>query len=161
MLDNVLDITVWPLPAQLAEANAKRRVGLGITGLGDALVMLGLRYDTAAARDEAGRISQTMRDAAYDASADLAVERGAFPLFNADLYLSRGTFASRLPGALKDKIRAQGLRNAHLLSIAPPGTIGLAFADNASNGIEPPFSWSYTRKKRIAEGFQEYAVEDH
>ncbi len=162
MLDNVLDITVWPLPAQLAEANAKRRVGLGFTGLGDALVMLNLRYDTAAARDEAQRISQTMRDAAYDASADLAVERGAFPLFNADLYLSRGTFASRLPAALKDKVRAQGLRNSHLLSIAPTGTISLAFADNASNGIEPPFSWSYTRKKRMPDGgAKEYAVEDH
>ena len=162
MLDNVLDITVWPLPAQLAEANAKRRVGLGFTGLGDALVMLDLRYDTPAARDEAGRIAQAMRDAAYDASADLAVERGAFPLFNADLYLSRGTFASRLPPALKDKIRAQGLRNSHLLSIAPTGTISLAFADNASNGIEPPFSWSYTRKKRMPDGgAKEYAVEDH
>jgi ribonucleoside-diphosphate reductase alpha chain len=162
MLDNVLDITVWPLPAQLAEANAKRRVGLGFTGLGDALVMLNLRYDTPAARDEAQRISQTLRDSAYDASADLAVERGAFPLFNADLYLSRGTFASRLPSALKDKVRAQGLRNSHLLSIAPTGTISLAFADNASNGIEPPFSWSYTRKKRMPDGAaKEYAVEDH
>ena len=162
MLDNVLDITVWPLPAQLAEANAKRRVGLGFTGLGDALVMLNLRYDTPAARDEAQRISQTMRDAAYDASADLALERGAFPLFNADLYLSRGTFASRLPPALKDKVRAQGLRNSHLLSIAPTGTISLAFADNASNGIEPPFSWSYTRKKRMPDGSaKSYAVEDH
>ncbi|MGN6528742.1 MAG: LAGLIDADG family homing endonuclease [Burkholderiaceae bacterium] len=162
MLDNVLDITVWPLPAQNDEANAKRRVGLGFTGLGDALVMLGLRYDTPAARDEAQRISQAMRDAAYDASADLATERGAFPLFNADLYLSRGTFASRLPAALKDKIRAQGLRNSHLLSIAPTGTISLAFADNASNGIEPPFSWTYTRRKRMADGgAKEYAVEDH
>ncbi len=162
MLDNVLDITVWPLPAQNAEANAKRRVGLGFTGLGDALVMLNLRYDTPAARDEAQRISQALRDAAYDASADLAVERGAFPLFNADLYLSRGTFASRLPPALKDKVRVQGLRNSHLLSIAPTGTISLAFADNASNGIEPPFSWSYTRKKRMPDGSaKEYAVEDH
>jgi ribonucleoside-diphosphate reductase alpha chain len=103
-----------------------------------------------------------MRDAAYGASADLAVERGAFPLFNADLYLSRGAFASRLPQALKDKIRAQGLRNSHLLSIAPTGTISLAFADNASNGIEPAFSWSYTRKKREPDNsFKHYAVEDH
>jgi ribonucleoside-diphosphate reductase alpha chain len=162
MLDNVLDITVWPLQAQNDEANAKRRVGLGFTGLGDALVMLGLRYDTPAARDAAQRIAQAMRDAAYDASADLATERGAFPLFNADLYLSRGTFASRLPAALKDKIRAQGLRNSHLLSIAPTGTISLAFADNASNGIEPPFSWTYTRRKRMPDGSaKEYVVEDH
>jgi len=162
MLDNVLDVTVWPLPAQAQEAANKRRVGLGFTGLGDALVMLGLRYDTPAARDMARRISEVMRDAAYVASADLATERGAFPLFNADLYLSRTSFASRLPAAVKDRIRAQGLRNSHLLSIAPTGTISLAFADNASNGIEPPFSWTYTRKKREADGsFKEYAVEDH
>ena len=162
MLDNVLDVTVWPLPQQQAEARAKRRVGLGFTGLGDALVMLGLRYDTAPARAMAARISAVMRDAAYGASADLAAERGAFPLFNADLYLSRGAFASRLPQHLRDKIRAQGLRNSHLLSIAPTGTISLAFADNASNGIEPPFSWTYTRRKREADGsFKEYAVEDH
>ncbi|HEY1092536.1 MAG TPA: LAGLIDADG family homing endonuclease [Burkholderiaceae bacterium] len=165
MLDNVLDVTPWPLPAQANEAANKRRVGLGFTGLGDALIMLNLRYDTEAARDAARRISEVMRDASYSASSDLAVERGAFKLFNADLYLSGGSFASRLPQALKDKIRAQGLRNSHLLSIAPTGTISLAFADNASNGIEPAFSWSYKRKKRIGEaeggGFKEYAVEDH
>ncbi len=162
MLDNVLDVTPWPLPAQQQEARNKRRVGLGFTGLGDTLVMLNLRYDSEAARDMARRISEVMRNAAYEASADMAVERGAFPLFNADLYLSGGNFASRLPQPLKDKIRAQGLRNSHLLSIAPTGTISLAFADNASNGIEPAFSWSYTRKKRMADGgFKEYAVEDH
>jgi len=99
MLDNVLDVTVWPLPQQQAEARAKRRVGLGFTGLGDALVMLGLRYDTPAARAMATPISEVMRDAAYGASADLATERGAFPLFNADRYLSGGNFASRLPAA--------------------------------------------------------------
>jgi len=165
MLDNVLDVTPWPLPAQAQEAGNKRRVGLGFTGLGDALVMLNLRYDTQAARDMAGRISELMRDAAYSASSDLAAERGSFPLFNADLYLSGGSFASRLPQGLKDKIRAQGLRNSHLLSIAPTGTISLAFADNASNGIEPAFSWTYTRKKRLPQteggGFKEYQVEDH
>lgn len=165
MLDNVLDTTPWPLPAQAREASNKRRVGLGFTGLGDALVMLNLRYDSEAARTMAARISEVMRDAAYAASSDIAAEKGAFPLFNAELYLSGGSFASRLPKALKDKIRAQGLRNSHLLSIAPTGTISLAFADNASNGIEPPFSWSYTRKKRVSQleggGFKEYAVEDH
>ncbi|MDI4632903.1 adenosylcobalamin-dependent ribonucleoside-diphosphate reductase [Pelomonas sp. V22] len=162
MLDNVLDVTPWPLPAQANEARNKRRVGLGFTGLGDALVMLNLRYDTEAARGMARRISEVMRNAAYEASSDMAAERGAFPLFNADLYLSGGSFASRLPQGLKDKIRAQGLRNSHLLSIAPTGTISLAFADNASNGIEPAFSWFYTRKKRMPDGgFKEYAVEDH
>ena len=162
MLDNVLDISVWPLPQQQAEAHSKRRVGLGFTGLGDALVMLGLRYDSAEARAMAAHIAEAMRDAAYDASIELARERGAFPLFNADLYLSGGNFASRLPQVLKDRIRAHGLRNSHLLSIAPTGTISLAFADNASNGIEPAFSWSYKRKKREGDGtFKEYAVEDH
>lgn len=162
MLDNVLDVTPWPLPAQAREAANKRRVGLGFTGLGDALVMLNLRYDSDEARAMARRISETMRDAAYESSADLAVERGPFPLFNADLYLSGGNFASRLPPWLKDKIRAQGLRNSHLLSIAPTGTISLAFADNASNGIEPAFSWRYTRRKRMPDNsFKEYAVEDH
>ena len=162
MLDNVLDITFWPLPRQAEEARNKRRIGLGFTGLGDALVMLNLRYDTAPARAAAARFAQLMRDAAYGASVDLAAERGAFALFNADMYLSRGTFASRLPAPLKERIRATGLRNSHLLSIAPTGTISLAFADNASNGIEPAFSWSYSRRKRMADGgFKEYAVEDH
>ncbi len=162
MLDNVLDITFWPLERQAQEARNKRRIGLGFTGLGDALVMLNLRYDTEPARTAAAGIAKLLRDAAYEASVDLAAERGAFPLFNADLYLSRGTFASRLPAPLKERIRAGGLRNSHLLSIAPTGTISLAFADNASNGIEPAFSWTYTRKKREASGtFKEYPVEDH
>ena len=162
MLDNVLDITVWPLPQQQDEARNKRRVGLGFTGLGDALVMLNLRYDTQDARTMATEISTTLRDAAYRASVELARERGPFPLFNADLYLSGQSFASRLPQSLKDTIRAHGLRNSHLLSIAPTGTISLAFADNASNGIEPAFSWTYTRKKRMPDGStRDYAVEDH
>jgi ribonucleoside-diphosphate reductase alpha chain len=162
MLDDVLDVTVWPLPQQHEEARRKRRVGLGFTGLGDALIMLNLRYDSAEARAAARRIAELMRDAAYEASVELACERGAFPLFNADLYLSGNTFASRLPPSLRDRIRAHGLRNSHLLSIAPTGTISLAFADNASNGIEPPFSWTYQRKKRMADGsFKAYDVEDH
>jgi ribonucleoside-diphosphate reductase alpha chain len=162
MLDNVLDATVWPLPAQQREAMNKRRIGLGFTGLGDALIMLGRRYDTEPARAMARQISAVMRDAAYGASVELAKERGAFPLFDADRYLGGENFASRLPDELKDRIYAYGLRNSHLLSIAPTGTISLAFADNASNGIEPPFSWTYTRRKREADGsFKEYAVEDH
>jgi ribonucleoside-diphosphate reductase alpha chain len=162
MLDNVLDVTHWPLPEQHREAMSKRRVGLGFTGLGDALIMLRLRYDSDAARAMAAEIARVMRDAAYLASVELAKERGAFPLFDADLYLSGGNFASRLPESIKAKIRKHGIRNSHLLSIAPTGTISLAFADNASNGIEPPFSYTYTRRKRQADGtFKEYAVEDH
>ncbi len=162
MLDNVLDLTAWPMEKQQAEAQSKRRVGLGFTGLGDTLVMLGLRYDTPEALAFSGRIAEYMRDQAYLASVELAKERGAFPLFNADLYLAGGSFASRLPAEIKAEIRRHGIRNSHLLSIAPTGTISLAFADNASNGIEPPFSWYYTRKKRMADGgFKEYQVEDH
>jgi ribonucleoside-diphosphate reductase alpha chain len=162
MLDNVLEVTAWPLEQQHKEAMAKRRVGLGFTGLGDALIMLRLKYDTDEARRMGSRIAEAMRDAAYRGSVELARERGAFPLFNADLYLSGTSFATRLPEELKNSIRKHGIRNSHLLSIAPTGTISLAFADNASNGIEPPFSWSYIRKKRMADGsLQEFPVEDH
>ncbi len=162
MLDNVLDATHWPLERQQQEAANKRRVGLGFTGLGDALAMLRLRYDKPEARAMATRITEAMRDAAYLYSVELAKERGAFPLFNAELYLSGGNFASRLPNDVKAEIRKHGLRNSHLLSIAPTGTISLAFADNASNGIEPPFSWTYNRKKRMPDGtLKEYSVEDY
>ncbi|MFM9980265.1 MAG: adenosylcobalamin-dependent ribonucleoside-diphosphate reductase [Burkholderiales bacterium] len=162
MLDNVLEVTAWPLEQQHQEAMAKRRVGLGFTGLGDALIMLRLRYDTPEARAMAAKISEAMRDYAYRASVEIARERGAFPLFNADLYLSGTSFAARLPDEIKALIRRHGIRNSHLLSIAPTGTISLAFADNASNGIEPPFSWTYTRKKRMPDGtLKEFPVEDH
>jgi ribonucleoside-diphosphate reductase alpha chain len=162
MLDNVLDVTAWPLPEQQQEAQNKRRIGLGFTGLGDALVMLGLRYDTDLARNFAADITRIMRDEAYQASIELAVERGAFPLLDANQYLAEPHFASRLPDELKNKIRQHGIRNSHLLSIAPTGTISLAFADNASNGIEPAFSWFYTRKKRMMDGSsKDYQVEDH
>ncbi|CAM3507684.1 LAGLIDADG family homing endonuclease [Paracidovorax anthurii] len=161
-LDNVLDVTFWPLPQQQAESTAKRRIGVGFTGLGNTLAMLRLRYDSDAGRTMATRIVECMRDAAYAASVELAREKGAFPKFDAGGYLEPGTFASRLPAALQQAIRAHGIRNSHLLSIAPTGTVSLAFADNASNGIEPPFSWTYTRRKREADGStSEYAVEDH
>ncbi|CAG9185846.1 adenosylcobalamin-dependent ribonucleoside-diphosphate reductase [Cupriavidus pinatubonensis] len=161
MLDNVLDVTFWPLPEQQAEAQAKRRVGLGFLGLGSALVMLGLRYDSEPARVLAARIAERMRDEAYLASTDLAAEKGAFPLFDANAYLQSG-FASRLPETVRQAIMRNGLRNSHLLSIAPTGTITLAFADNASNGIEPAFSWTYQRKKRMPDNtYRTYEVADH
>ena len=112
MLDNVLDVTAWPLEQQHEEAMAKRRVGLGFTGLGDALIMLRLRYDTPQARAHGGADCRAHARRAYLASVELAKERGAFPLFNADLYLSGGNFASRLPDELKDRIRKHGLRNS-------------------------------------------------
>ena len=161
-LDNVLDVTFWPLQQQRDEAQAKRRIGVGFTGMGNVLTMLRLRYDSAEGRAMATRIAESMRNAAYAASVELAKEKGKFPDFNADGYLEKGTFASRLPAELQDAIRTHGIRNSHLLSIAPTGTVSLAFADNASNGIEPAFSWTYQRKKREADGStSEYAVEDH
>ena len=161
-LDNVLDLTHWPLPQQREEAAAKRRIGVGFTGLGNALAMLRLRYDDAEGRAMAVRIARCMRDAAYAASVELAREKGAFPALDAERYLEPGTFASRLDQPLQDAIRKHGIRNSHLLSIAPTGTVSLAFADNASNGIEPAFSWTYRRKKREGDGSTtEYTVEDH
>ena len=161
-LDNVLDVTFWPLPQQRDEAMARRRTGVGYTGMGITLAMLCLRYDMQEGRAMAARIAQSMRDAAYLASVELAREKGAFPKFEAEPYLAAGTFASRLPEPIKNAIRKHGIRTSHLLSIAPTGTVSLAFADNASNGIEPPFSWMYKRKKREADGStSEYAVEDH
>ena len=161
-LDNVLDATLWPLAEQAQEAANKRRIGLGFTGLGNTLTMLGLRYDSAEGRALASDVSRTMRDAAYGASAEYAREKGAFPLFDADKFLAEPHGASRLPKPLKAQIRAHGIRNSHLLSIAPTGTISLAFAGNASGGIEPTFSWTYIRKKRMPDGSkQEYIVEDY
>ncbi len=161
MLDNVLDATAWPLQQQHDEAMSKRRVGLGFLGLGSALVMLGIRYDSAQGREVARQIAEQMRNTAYAASAELAKEKGAFPLFDAEQYLA-GSFASRLPNEVREQIKQTGLRNSHLISIAPTGTITLAFADNASNGIEPAFSWVYNRKKRMAAGDSKiYEVADH
>lgn len=161
MLDNVLDTTYWPLEEQQEEAKAKRRIGLGFLGLGDALIMMGLRYDSYDARQIAAFIARQMRDAAYRASIELAKEKGVFPLLDRQKYVVSG-FAQDLPEDIRQQILEHGIRNSHMLSIAPTGTISLAFADNASNGIEPAFSWTYTRKKRQGDGsIKEYPVEDH
>jgi len=162
MLDNVLDATYWPLPEQAEEARIKRRIGVGFTGLGNALVMLKLPYNEEGARIVAAKIARVMRDAAYEASVELAKEKGVFPSLDVEKYLGGDSFVCRLDDKLKNDIRQFGIRNSHLLSIAPTGTVSLAFADNASNGIEPAFSWVYRRKKREADGSTtEYAVEDH
>lgn len=161
MLDLVLDQTLWPLAEQAQEARAKRRIGLGMTGLGDCLIMLGQRYDSEAARRTAADIARCLRDGAYGASVALAREKGPFPLFDADTLL-RAPFIARLPEQLREAIRAHGLRNSHLLSIAPTGTISLAFADNVSSGIEPAYAWSYQRKRRLAGGdTATHRIEDH
>ncbi len=161
MLDNVLEVTAWPLKQQQQEAHNKRRVGLGYTGLGDTLIEMGLRYDSEEGRELGAEITRFMRDTAYRTSIALATEKGAFPKFDAEQYL-QSDFAQRLPEDIRHAIRTHGIRNSHLLSIAPTGTISLAFADNCSNGIEPAFSWSYNRIKRMADGSSKvYKVEDH
>lgn len=161
MLDNVLEATAWPLEEQNKESQSKRRVGVGFTGLGDTLVMLGIKYNSAEGVGVGEEIARTMRDTAYMASVELAKEKGAFPLFDAGKYLQSG-FAKRLPEEIRMAIKEHGIRNSHLLSIAPTGTVSLAFADNTSNGIEPAFSWTYTRKKRTVDGGSVlYTVEDH
>jgi ribonucleoside-diphosphate reductase alpha chain len=151
MLDNVLDVTVWPLPQQQDEARSKRRIGLGFTGLGDALVMLGLRYDTAPRARWRARISELMRDAAYEPRPTWPRAR-RLPAVQCRPVPQRQHLCLAPAAAAERSIRTHGLRNSHLLSIAPTGTISLAFADNASNGIEPAFSWTYTRKKRMPDG---------
>ncbi|MDB5794391.1 MAG: adenosylcobalamin-dependent ribonucleoside-diphosphate reductase [Noviherbaspirillum sp.] len=161
MLDNTLDVTAWPLPQQEGEASSKRRIGLGFLGLGSALIMMGLRYDSDEGRTMADSIARMLRDDAYKASIELAREKGPFPAFNAEAFLQSG-FAKRLPTELRNYISTVGMRNSHVLSIAPTGTITLAFADNASNGIEPVFSWFYSRRKRlVGGGHKTYQVYDH
>jgi ribonucleoside-diphosphate reductase alpha chain len=161
MLDNVLDTTLWPLDEQRDEAMAKRRIGLGYLGLGDALVMLGHRYDSPAGRKLAVRITQRMARLAYWSSIELAKEKGAFPLLDVERYLQSG-YARRLPEDMRAAIGEHGIRNSHLLSIAPTGTISLSFADNASSGIEPAYSWLYRRRKRDKNGnLAEHQVQDY
>jgi ribonucleoside-diphosphate reductase alpha chain len=162
MLDDVLDVTAWPLPQQREEALSKRRLGIGVTGLGDALILLGLHYGRHAAREMAARIARSLRDAAYAASVELARERGPFPRFSAGDLLRDGSFASRLPDALQAGVRQHGLRNSHLLCVAPAGSISLAFADNVSAGIEPAYAWSQLRHRRMRNGeVRAYEIENH
>ena len=161
MLDNVLDVTYWPLDEQRQEAMAKRRIGLGFTGLGDMLLMIGLDYGSKEARDLAGKITSRMRNEAYKASIELAKEKGPFPLFDAEQYL-RSPFVQRLPEAIRERIAKHGIRNSHLLSIAPTGTVSLAFGDNCSSGIEPVFEWVGSRSVKQPDGsWKTYKVEDH
>lgn len=162
MLDKVLDKTNWPLVEQKQEAENKRRVGLGFIGLGNTLAMLGLHYATKEARDVSAKIAEVMRDTAYCTSVELAKKHGSFKLFDAEKYLNSGDFVKRLPKDIKDSIKKYGIRNSHLVSIAPTGTVSLAFAGNASAGIEPPFAWTYNRKKRMPDGSERvYEVRDY
>jgi ribonucleoside-diphosphate reductase alpha chain len=149
-LDDVIDISRFPLEAQAAEAKAKRRIGLGVTGLADALIFCRTRYGSAESLALIERWLQIVRDEAYRTSAKLAEEKGAFPLFDADAYLERPNIAA-LPDDIRAAIAAHGIRNGLLTSIAPTGTISL-FADNVSSGIEPVFAASYTRNVLLPDG---------
>ena len=151
LLDNVLDLTRWPLPEQAAEAQAKRRIGVGLSGLGDALLMLRLDYGSPAARVFAARIARCIRDQAYLASAGLAAERGVFPAYAPRPYLEPRAGWPPLPPAVQAAIRRHGLRNSHLVSFAPTGSVSIAFFDNCSTGIEPAHAWQYRRRLRIGE----------
>ncbi len=163
MMDNVVDASKFPLPEQEAEAQAKRRIGLGVTGLADALLMLGLRYGSDEAARQTERWLHAIARAAYLAPVQLAKEKGAFPLFDAEKFLASGTM-QQMDDDVRDEIRAHGIRNALLTSIAPTGTISL-YAGNVSSGIEPVFAYAYTRKvlqkdgSRTEEEVVDYAVQ--
>ena len=163
MMDNVVDASRFPLEQQLAEAQAKRRIGLGVTGLADALLMLGLRYGAEDAVAQTRVWMKAIARSAYLASVDLAREKGAFPLFDADEYLKSG-FLSKMDEDVRAAIAEHGIRNALLTSIAPTGTISL-YAGNVSSGIEPVFAYAYTRKvlqkdgSRTEEEVVDYAVQ--
>ncbi len=144
MMDNVVDASKFPLEAQAREAQAKRRIGLGVTGLADALLMVGLRYGSDEAARQTDRWLHAIARAAYLASVQLAKEKGAFPLFDAEAYLASGTMQA-MDEDVRDAVRMHGIRNALLTSIAPTGTISL-YAGNVSSGIEPVFAYAYTRK---------------
>ena len=163
MMDNTVDASKFPLEAQAREAENKRRIGLGVTGLADALLMVGVRYGSKEAAELTEKWLHQVARASYLASVDLAKEKGAFPLFDAEPYLASGTMVG-MDADVRDAIKAHGIRNALLTSIAPTGTISL-YAGNVSSGIEPVFAYSYTRKvlqkdgSRTEEEVTDYAVQ--
>jgi len=163
MMDNVVDASRFPLEAQAQEAIAKRRIGLGVTGLADALLMVGLRYGSQEAASQTEAWMKSIARAAYLASVELAKEKGPFPLFDAEKYLASGAL-QHMDQDVRAAIAEHGIRNALLTSVAPTGTISL-FAGNVSSGIEPVFAYSYTRKvlqkdgSRTEEEVVDYAVQ--
>lgn len=160
LLDNVYQVSHFPLPQQADMARASRRLGLGLTGLGDALAMLGIVYGSPESFALAGRVMETVCHAAYRASVGLAREKGAFPAFRADDYLG-SEFVRALPRDILDGIRQYGIRNSHLTAIAPTGTVSL-LANNVSSGLEPIYDFAYTRHIREAGGeIRRAKVEDY
>jgi ribonucleoside-diphosphate reductase alpha chain len=150
MLDNVYDVSHFPLQKQADTARLSRRIGLGLTGLADTLAMLGVRYGSKESLSLAGDIMKTICHSAYRASIALAREKGAFPAFDADRYL-QGAFVRRLPDDILGDIRRYGIRNSHVTAIAPTGTISL-LANNVSSGLEPIYEYQYARRVRQADG---------
>ncbi len=146
MLDNVIELSNYPLEQQRQEAKSKRRMGIGITGLADMFIFLKMVYGSDESAAMAEKIMKTITCAAYETSIELGQEKGVFELFDAEKYCA-GKFIQTLPEELREKIQKYGLRNSHLTSIAPTGTISL-FAENVSSGLEPVFAYSYTRKIR-------------
>lgn len=158
-LDNVIDVSQFPLPEQRVQAQGSRRIGLGITGLADTLIMLGLHYDSDEGRAIAGNVMKTICHSAYRASIALAGEKGPFPFFDRDQYL-QGEFVRNLPLELREAIARQGIRNSHLTAIAPTGTISL-LANNVSSGLEPVHAFHYQRRILVDNGcYQTFSVED-
>jgi ribonucleoside-diphosphate reductase alpha chain len=159
-LDNVIDVSRFPLPQQRQQALQTRRIGLGITGLADALIMLGIRYGSPESFELVSRVMQTLCHAAYRSSVALAREKGSFPGFDADGYL-KSRFVQSLPGDIREAIATAGIRNSHLMAIAPTGTISL-LANNVSSGLEPVFESRYRRRIRQPDGtLQDHEVEDY
>lgn len=160
LLDNVIDVSNFPLSSQAEQARNTRRIGLGITGLADALMMLKIRYGSKASLQLAQSIMQTVCHAAYQASIEIAREKGSFPLFDREKYLA-GAFVRTLPEVIRDSLAQHGTRNSHLTAIAPTGTISL-LANNISSGLEPVFDSMYTRRVLGRNGcYSEYQVVDY
>ena len=163
MMDNVVDVSRFPLPRQAEMAHGTRRIGLGLTGLADTLILLGLHYGETPARELAARVMQTICHGAYRASIELAREKGPFPYFERDAYLA-GEYIRSLPGDIRDGIDRNGIRNSHVTAIAPTGTISL-LANNVSSGIEPVYDFRYRRRVLELDGstreheLRDYAVE--
>ncbi len=160
MMDNVIDVSRFPLPQQAEQARAARRIGLGMTALADTLILLGIHYADEAARDLATSIMATIRDTAYRTSIELAREKGPFPLLDHQRYLA-GEYVCALPADIQEGIRVHGIRNSHLIAIAPTGTISL-LANNVSSGIEPVFDFHYRRQVLEPDGRRsEYQLTDY
>ncbi|MCG7757825.1 MAG: adenosylcobalamin-dependent ribonucleoside-diphosphate reductase, partial [Nitrosomonas sp.] len=160
LLDNVIDVSHFPLSHQAEQARNSRRIGLGMTGLADALIMLQIHYGSSAAAQIAQLAMQRICHAAYQASVELAREKGAFPLFDKEKYLA-GAFVRTLPESIRNSIAQHGIRNSHLTAVAPAGTISL-LANNISSGLEPVFDSCYTRRVLQRDGcYADFPVTDY